>query len=190
MTSAGGWVRNGDRWTVTHRHPDGSLTVSRLGGHGRVVLPAAYVAADVALAYALTVHKAQGVTVDRAVLVADDATTAEALYVGMTRGRHHNTALVVCDSLDPNHHDTAPTAAEILVAALGRVSAEQAPSTCCARRSPHRSRSPRSHQARQPQRLDPPGNPARLVAGATAAGRPPRPPRAPRPPRRAHPSRP
>ena len=85
-----------------------------------------YVADDVALSYALTVHKAQGVTVDRAVLVADDATSAEALYVGMTRGRHHNTALVICDDLDPEHHDPAPTAGYILTAALGRVSAEQA----------------------------------------------------------------
>ncbi|MGH9192073.1 MAG: MobF family relaxase [Acidimicrobiales bacterium] len=126
MTSAGGWVRNGDRWTVTHRHPDGSLTVSHLGGHGRVVLPADYVNQDVALAYALTVHKAQGLTVDRAVLVADEATTAEALYAGMTRGRHHNTALVVCDDLDPDRHDPAPTATDVLTAALHRVSAEQA----------------------------------------------------------------
>jgi hypothetical protein len=126
MTTAGRWVRNGDRWTVTHRHPDGSLTVSHLNGHGRVVLPTNYVTADTALAYALTVHKAQGVTVDRAVLIADQATTAEALYVGMTRGRHHNTTLVVCDDLDPDHHDPAPTAAEVLTAALGRVSAEQA----------------------------------------------------------------
>ena len=57
----------------------------------RVALPADYVNQDASLAYALTVHKAQGVTVDRAVLIADEATTAETLYVGMTRGRHHNT---------------------------------------------------------------------------------------------------
>jgi conjugative relaxase-like TrwC/TraI family protein len=126
MTSAGAWVRNGDRWTVAARHGDGSLTVSHLAGHGRVVLPADYVNQDVSLAYALTVHKAQGVTVDRAVLIADEATTAEALYVAMTRGRHHNTALVVCDQLDDEHRDTPPTAADVLTAALGRVSAEQA----------------------------------------------------------------
>ena len=100
--------------------------MSHLAGHGRVVLPADYVNQDVSLAYALTVHKAQGVTVDRAVLVADEATTAEALYVGMTRGRHDNTALVVCDQLDDEHRDTPPTAADVLTAALGRVSAEQA----------------------------------------------------------------
>ena len=125
-TSAGTWVRNGDRWTVAARHGDGSITVSHLAGHGRVVLSADYVDQDVSLAYALTVHKAQGVTVDRAVLVADEATTAEALYVGMTRGRHDNTALVVCDQLDDEHRDTRPTAADVLTAALGRVSAEQA----------------------------------------------------------------
>jgi hypothetical protein len=100
--------------------------VSHLAGHGRVVLPAHYVDQDVSLAYALTVHKAQGVTVDRAVLVADEATTTEALYVGMTRGRHDNTALVVCDQLDDEHRDTPPTAVDVLAAALGRVSAEQA----------------------------------------------------------------
>ena len=58
MTSAGGWVRNGDRWTVTAHHGDGSITVSHLAGHGRVVLPADYVNQDASLAYALTVHKA------------------------------------------------------------------------------------------------------------------------------------
>jgi conjugative relaxase-like TrwC/TraI family protein len=126
MTSAGAWVRNGDCWRVTARHGDGSITVSHFAGHGRVVLPADYVNQDVSLAYALTVHKAQGVTVDRAVLIADEATTAEALYVGMTRGRHHNTALVVCDQLDDEHRDTPPMAADVLTAALGRVSAEQA----------------------------------------------------------------
>jgi AAA domain/UvrD-like helicase C-terminal domain len=126
MTSAGAWVRNGDRWTVTARGSYGSITVSHLAGHGRVVLPPDYVNQEVSLAYALTVHKAQGVTVDRAVLIADEATTAEALYVGMTRGRHDNTALVVCDQLDDEHRDTPPTAADVLTAALGRVSAEQA----------------------------------------------------------------
>jgi len=91
-TASGGWIRNGDRWQITGRHADGSLTVSHLDGHGRAALPADYVAEHVALAYALTVHKAQGVTVDRSLLVVDDTTTAEALYVGLTRGRHENTA--------------------------------------------------------------------------------------------------
>jgi len=125
ITALGGWVRNGDRWQVHARHPDGSLTVEDLSGRGRLTLPADYVAEEVALAYAVTVHKAQGLTVDRAVVVADERTTSEALYVGMTRGRHSNTALVVTDSLDLEHTPEPATPREVLVGALQRVSAEQ-----------------------------------------------------------------
>ena len=126
MTSAGAWVRNGDRWAVTARHHDGSLSVSSLTGRGRVTLPGDYVADEVALAYALTLHKAQGVTVDRSVLVAGEAISAEALYVGMTRGRHDNIALVVCDDFDDEHRTEPRTALDILTGALRHVSAEQA----------------------------------------------------------------
>lgn len=67
---------------------------------------------------------AQGITVDRAVLVADEHTTAEALYVGMTRGRHTNTALVVTDGLDLEHASAPATPRVVLEGALARVSAE------------------------------------------------------------------
>ncbi|MGH3369655.1 MAG: hypothetical protein ACRDPR_06615 [Nocardioidaceae bacterium] len=63
---------------------------------------------------------------DRGVLVPDDATTAEALYVGMTRGRHHNRALVVRDRLDDEHPTPPDAALEVLAGALRRVSAEEA----------------------------------------------------------------
>lgn len=126
MTSAGAWVRNGDHWAVTARHGDGSLDVRSLTGRGRVTLPGAYVAEEVALAYALTLHKAQGMTVDRSVLVADDAISAEALYVGMTRGRHDNTVLVICDDIDDEHRSEPRPALEVLAGALQHVSAEQA----------------------------------------------------------------
>ncbi|MBW3616085.1 MAG: ATP-binding domain-containing protein, partial [Actinobacteria bacterium] len=125
MTSAGGWVRNGDRWVVTARHGDGSLAVSHLGGHGRTVLPPDYVAEQVSLAYALTVHKAQGVTVDEAVVVVDETTTAEALYVGMTRGRHDNTAVVCTEALDLEHQPEPTTAHQVLEAALARTTADE-----------------------------------------------------------------
>lgn len=132
MTSAGGWVRNGDRWSVTSRHPDGSIAVSHLDGHGRAVLPAGYVADDVRLAYALTIHKAQGVTVDTAIVVVDETTNAEALYVGMTRGRHDNTALVCCDTLD-QRRDQPATAIDVLAAAIGRQAGEEAAITALRR---------------------------------------------------------
>jgi hypothetical protein len=34
-----GWVRNGDRWTVTDIRDDGSLTARRADGRGTVILP-------------------------------------------------------------------------------------------------------------------------------------------------------
>jgi hypothetical protein len=125
-TTGAAWVRNGDRWQVDARHPDGSITVTDLTGRGRLTLPGDYVTDNVTLAYAVTVHKAQGLTVDRAVLIADDTTTAEALYVAMTRGRHSNTALVVTDPDDLDHPATEErTAHEVLTGALRRVSGER-----------------------------------------------------------------
>jgi conjugative relaxase-like TrwC/TraI family protein len=125
ITTAGVWVRNGDRWRVDVRHLDGSLVVSHLGNRGRVVLPAPYVADHVALAYAVTVHKAEGVTVDRAVLLADSATMAEHLYVGMTRGRYENRVCVVTEAAGTGHgHRPPPGPVEVLAAAMRRSSAE------------------------------------------------------------------
>ncbi|MDQ3106964.1 MAG: relaxase domain-containing protein, partial [Actinomycetota bacterium] len=107
ITSRDGWVRNGDRWHIDARHADGSLTVSDLAGRGQLRLPADYATEHVSLGYALTVHKAQGVTVDHGILIADNYLTAEALYVAMTRGRRDNTALVITDDLpfDDRHQD-------------------------------------------------------------------------------------
>jgi hypothetical protein len=125
VTTGGLWVRNGDRWHVDARREDGALVVCHLDGHGRVVLPADYAAHDVALSYAVTVHKAEGVTVDRAVLLADAATTGEHLYVGMTRGRHENRVCVVTDAVTTGHgYHRAPDPIEILTGVMHRSSAE------------------------------------------------------------------
>lgn len=111
-TLRSGWVRNGDRWTVTDGRDDGSLVVRRQGKKygGAVVLPADYVAEHVDLGYAITAHRAQGLTVDTAHVVVSDTTTRENLYVAMTRGREHNHAYVIVDTADGNHgHRTAKT---------------------------------------------------------------------------------
>jgi hypothetical protein len=119
------WVRNGDRWRVDTRRDDGALVVSDLDGHGRVILPAGYAAEHVALAYAVTVHKAEGLTVDRAVLIADGASAGEHLYVGMSRGRHDNRVCVVTDATTTGHgHRPPPTPGEVLTAVMRRSSAE------------------------------------------------------------------
>lgn len=93
------FVRNGDGWTVTARHRDGSLTVRHLRHRGTVRLPADYVTAHVELMYATTVHRAQGDTVDttHALITADVA--RENLYVAATRARHHTRLYTVTHDL-------------------------------------------------------------------------------------------
>jgi ATP-dependent exoDNAse (exonuclease V) alpha subunit len=74
----------------------------------------------------VTVHKGQGVTVDQAVLVVDRATSAEHLYVGMTRGRQHNLACVVTEAaVDEHQRKEPPTAADVLSGALRKTSNEK-----------------------------------------------------------------
>lgn len=91
-------VANRDTWTVAGIGDDGSVLV--VGRAGRRQLPSAYVTEHVELAYATTVYGAQGDTVDIAHLVIGETTGAAAAYVGMTRGRHHNTAHLVADSIE------------------------------------------------------------------------------------------
>jgi hypothetical protein len=104
-TMRGGWVRNGDRWRVTHVGKDGSMTVLRIGAAvgGTVTLPLAYAAEHVDLGYAVTAHRAQGLTVDTSHVVVSCTTTRENLYVSMTRGREANIAYVALDKPDEVH---------------------------------------------------------------------------------------
>ncbi len=102
LSTGRGWIRNGDQWTVTDTHPDGSMSVRPVNkGNGRVVLPAAYVAEHVELAYASTAHRAQGRSVDTAHAMVSPITTREVLYVSATRGREHN-RLYVDTHYDPD----------------------------------------------------------------------------------------
>lgn len=91
-------VANRDRWTVTGTDDRGGLLVRGRGGTR--TLPAAYVRQHVELAYATTVHGAQGETVDQAHLLIGEGTGAAAAYVGMTRGRNRNTAHLVADTIE------------------------------------------------------------------------------------------
>ena len=73
-------VANRDTWTITALDTDGGLTVA--GRNGQRSLPAAYVHEHVELAYATTIHGAQGETVDQAHLLLGETTGAAATYVG------------------------------------------------------------------------------------------------------------
>ncbi|MGN6782978.1 MAG: MobF family relaxase [Marmoricola sp.] len=114
-TMTGGWVKNGDRWRITDIRHDGSVVVSRLDEHRldrhrrrSTVLPAEYAAEHLNLGYAITAHRAQGLTVDTAHVVVTATTTRENLYVSMTRGRDANIAYVALDQPDETHAAPEP----------------------------------------------------------------------------------
>jgi len=93
---------NRETYRVLETRDDGGLVVAPVLGHSpegetlgdRMTLPGSYVTEHVALGYACTVHAAQGLTVDTAHAVITPNTGPEALYVGLSRGRHANTAHV------------------------------------------------------------------------------------------------
>ena len=91
-------VANREVWTVTHVTGRGDVTVS--GVTGTRALDAEYARRHVQLAYARTVHAAQGETVDAAHVVLGEHTGAASAYVAMTRGRDSNTVHIVADSIE------------------------------------------------------------------------------------------
>ena len=93
-------VRNREHWHIDAIHADGSITATRHNQPGTVTLPADYVRSDVRLGYASTAHGHQGDTVDVSYTLVSTATTHRGLYVGATRGRHHNQLHVVTDTGD------------------------------------------------------------------------------------------
>ncbi len=125
------WVRNGDTWTITGVRDDGSITIRRTGRRfgGSIVLPAAYVTDYVDLGYAITAHRAQGVTVDTAHVLVEPTTTRENFYVAMTRGKHANHAYVILDRANEHAHphpgdNPDATARSVLYGVLQHVGAE------------------------------------------------------------------
>ncbi|WP_136612151.1 MobF family relaxase [Sinomonas albida] len=125
------WVRNGDRWNITAVRDDGSVAVCKAGRRfgGSIVLPASYVAEHVDLGYAVTAHRAQGITTDTAHVLVEPTSTRENLYVAMTRGRESNRAYVVLDRPDDHvepHPSENPdaTARSVLYGVLQHVGAE------------------------------------------------------------------
>lgn len=109
-STTGATVRNRHTWTVAAVHRDGSLTVEH-PEWGAVVLPAAYAADYVELGWAVTEYGTQGITTDHGVCVVEPTSTRAGVYVGMTRGRRRNLALVLDPSGDA---DTAEALAAVL----------------------------------------------------------------------------
>jgi ATP-dependent exoDNAse (exonuclease V) alpha subunit len=102
LTTAGGQrMLNGTRLTVTEVGPRG-VTVD--DGTDRHVLDTATAGAVLQHGYATTIHKAQGVTVDHALVLGDDL-TAHAAYTALSRGRHSNVLYRTSDG-DPREQLT------------------------------------------------------------------------------------
>ncbi|MEQ7847450.1 MobF family relaxase [Nocardioides kribbensis] len=93
-------VTNRQIWTVVGAGDDGSLIVQSSDRRRDRELPAAYVREHVELAYATTIHGAQGETVDNAHVAIGETTGPAAAYVAMTRGRQSNVAHLVADSVE------------------------------------------------------------------------------------------
>ncbi|WP_296377640.1 MobF family relaxase [Pseudonocardia sp.] len=128
--------RAGPAWPVTNREvytvvgrdveTGDLLVVDRFGATAH--LPKEYVAAHVTLAYAVTGHAAQGLTVDSGHPIVDRDATREALYPAATRGRESNVLYLVTERA-PDAHDPeriAESARERLAAVLDRTAAQQA----------------------------------------------------------------
>src|SRR4029077_7351657 len=84
------WVKNGDRWTVTHVGRHGDLPVRHTRSHLTVRLPADYVRESTGLGYATTIHSAQGVSADTTHGLATGQESRQQLYTMLTRGRYAN----------------------------------------------------------------------------------------------------
>jgi hypothetical protein len=81
---------NGARGRVTAVHPGEKAVAVRFGDRIVTVSRSYMRAGYLDHGYALTIHQAQGLTVDRAFVLGSEAIYREAAYVGMSRGRHRN----------------------------------------------------------------------------------------------------
>lgn len=77
---------------------DDGFVVKVDGAEHRLKIPTSYVAdGHLTHAYATTIHKAQGATYERAMLLGDDRLYRQAGYTGLSRGRWRNDIYLVAD---------------------------------------------------------------------------------------------
>jgi ATP-dependent exoDNAse (exonuclease V) alpha subunit len=113
-------IHNGTRATILRIHPD---TKTMLIGTGTqfIDLPARYLdAGHIAHGYATTIHKAQGATVDPALILGSDELTRERGYVALSRGRHTNRIYITGELPDSIERTAGPPDLEREPAAMLR----------------------------------------------------------------------
>ncbi|HEY3530748.1 MAG TPA: MobF family relaxase [Nocardioides sp.] len=145
-------VANRQTWTVTGLGDDGSLILHGRGRDREVL--ADYTRRFVELAYATTVHGAQGETVDRAHVAISETTGAAAAYVAMTRGRDANTAHLVADTVEDARRQWVETFARDR-ADLGPAHARRQAIEAVDRYGPQQRRRPAQEPVGEPPRTVP-----------------------------------
>jgi hypothetical protein len=112
---------NGSRGTVEVINPSARCILVRLTDGGAVTLDEAWLAnGHLAHGYAVTVHKAQGLTVDTTLIYGLGPLTREHAYVAVSRGRKANHIYIADDSeFTPDcgpvaDHDERALTAELL----------------------------------------------------------------------------
>jgi conjugative relaxase-like TrwC/TraI family protein len=122
-------VHNAQFGTVSAVHPEGDWLAVDVDGTGeQVMIPRRYVEdRHLDYAYATTIHKAQGATYDRTLLLGDDRLYRQAGYASLSRGRDRNDMYLVIDDdrdrdteLDRHAHAAPDEPLERLVSALHR----------------------------------------------------------------------
>ena len=84
------WVKNGDRWTITHIDRSGKLTVRHIRSHLHRPAARGVCRDSTGLGYATTIHAAQGVSADTMHGLLTGQESRQQLYTMLTRGRHAN----------------------------------------------------------------------------------------------------
>ena len=103
-------VRNGTFATVTAVDTEQRALTIRTDQATIHQLPTAYLdAGHVRHAYATTIHKAQGITVDQALVLGNDTLYQEAGYVALSRGRQDNRIYLV-ERPEREHEQHTPEA--------------------------------------------------------------------------------
>ncbi|HEX6221193.1 MAG TPA: hypothetical protein VF115_08880, partial [Acidimicrobiia bacterium] len=117
-------VLNGDLATAIHVDPKtGTLTIQLDRDPEPRSLPDRYLEEGyIDHGYALTGHKAQGITVDRTFSVLGGSTSREWAYVAMSRGRESNRAYLLSPESDEQcAHVSHPSTGDPLEAATSRL---------------------------------------------------------------------
>ncbi len=129
--SRGLGVVNGTRGTVERIDARCNEVTIRRDDGSTVTLPRSYLeAGHLTHAYALTGHKSQGMTADRAFVLGDETLYREWTYVAMSRGCHENRLYVVA-GIDPEREEVGGEVAAItdplkeLVSSVGRSRAKE-----------------------------------------------------------------